>query len=284
MVKKPGFLFLLVWILVARTFAQDDYGKKSVKSPVVSKHPSSKTAPPPTRQPRLVCPEKAVTEGPIQTGPYDIQFVGIPQGTFCMGSTNGEDNEKPVHLVTLSGFEIGRFEVTQAQWEAVMGTSPGFSKGPTRPVEQVSWDECQKFIQRLNTIDAMHEDRLPTEAEWEYACRAGTTGDYAGNLDEMGWHGEGPGSQSQQVGQKKPNAWGLYDMHGNVWEWCQDWYGPYPNKSVTNPQGAKNGAARVNRGGGWGNTVPLCRSAYRGADSTGLQSRYIGFRLVRTKR
>ncbi|MBP5320757.1 MAG: formylglycine-generating enzyme family protein, partial [Kiritimatiellae bacterium] len=156
--------------------------------------------------------------------------------------------------------------------------NPSRYKGDNLPVEQVSWEDCQEFIAKGNKELGL-EFRLPTEAEWEYACRAGTTGAYGGTggLDEMGWYSNNSGSKTHSVGQKKPNAWGLYDMHGNVWEWCADWYDDYPPGSVTDPTGPAFGGNRVLRGGGWCNLALHCRSAYRLRDLPG--GRY-GFRLV----
>lgn len=144
-----------------------------------------------------------------------------------MGSTEGDPNEKPVHQVTINySFYMGKYEVTQAQWQAVMGNNPSKFKdcGGNCPVEEVSWNDAQEFIRKLNQMNDDYSYRLPTEAEWEYSCRAGTTGDYAGNLEEMAWYSDNSGHRTHAVGQKYPNAWGLADMHGNVWEWCQDWY------------------------------------------------------------
>lgn len=156
-----------------------------------------------------------------------LDLVLIRPGKFMMGSENGERNEKPVHEVTISQpFYLGKYEVTQAQWEAVMGSNPSESKGIYLPVECVSWEDCQNFIKKLNS-KGVGTFRLPTEAEWEYACRAGTTGDHAGKIDEMAWYGKMNEFRKQPVGMKKANPWGLYDMHGNVFEWCQDWYGDY---------------------------------------------------------
>jgi formylglycine-generating enzyme required for sulfatase activity len=167
-----------------------------------------------------------------------MEFVLIQAWTFQMGSNNGEPNEKPVHMVRISRpFYLGKYEVTQAQWEAVMGNNPSQFKGdPNSPVENVSWDDVQEFIKRLkrlNTRESGVKYRLPREAEWEYAAQAGTTTAYSfGNdpsqLGEYAWYGENANGETHPVGQKKPNPWGLYDMHGNVWEWVQDWYGVGP--------------------------------------------------------
>ncbi len=194
------------------------------------------------------------------------------RGSFTMGSPESEDgreNDETQHRVTLTkGYWLGETEVTQGQWKSVMGSNPSYFKGDNRPVENVSWDDCQEFIRKVNAEAERQfggEARLPTEAEWEYACRAGSTGAYAGtgDLDSMGWYGGNSGSKTHPVGQKRPNAWGFYDMHGNVWEWCNDWYGSYPSGSVTDPAGAASGDLRVLRGGGWNDGARYCRSAFR---------------------
>jgi formylglycine-generating enzyme required for sulfatase activity/tRNA A-37 threonylcarbamoyl transferase component Bud32 len=211
-------------------------------------------------------------------------FVQIPVGEFMMGGDKYAD-EKPLHKVKISkAFEIGKYEVTQAQWKAVMGANPSNFKGENLPVEQVSWNDTQEFIKKLNARNDGYIYRLPTEAEWEYACRAGTTGDYAGNLDEMGWYTASSGDKTHPVGEKKANAWGLYDMHGNVWEWCSDWYdgGYYGKSSEVDPKGSESGSARVERGGGWYGYAAYCRSAYRCYDAPGVRFIFLGFRLVRT--
>jgi formylglycine-generating enzyme required for sulfatase activity len=207
-------------------------------------------------------------------------------------------------------FEMGKYEVTQAQWKSIMGSNPSRFKGDDLPVEQVSWEDVQQFIQKLNSKSSRYIYRLPTEAEWEYACRAGTTGDYAGDLDSMAWYGlEKANETTHPVGQKKPNAWGLYDMHGNVWEWCQDWYGDkyYASSPSANPRGPKKNlqsspsgsfprtpnppdypqthekdSGRVFRGGAWGNGASSCRSASRDSFEPGIRSSYLGLRLLRT--
>ncbi len=235
-------------------------------------------------------------------GGVEMSFAYIPAGDFMMGSTNGSDDEKPVHKVTISqGFFMGRTEVTQAQWQAVMGNNPSdFKNCPNCPVEQVSWDDAQSFVSKLNAQNDGFKYRLPSEAEWEYAARAGTTGDYAGNLDAMAWYYENAGDQrlsgegsadklksnnnrTHDVATKQPNAWGLYDMHGNVWEWCQDWYADsyYANSPSVNPTGATSGSVRVRRGGGWGGGAVYLRSALRFGVSPSLRGGSLGFRVVR---
>ena len=212
-----------------------------------------------------------------------LDLVLIRPGKFMMGSENGERNEKPVHEVTISQpFYLGKYEVTQAQWEAVMGSNPSESKGIYLPVECVSWEDCQNFIKKLN-CKGVGTFRLPTEAEWEYACRAGTTGDHAGKIDEMAWYGKMNEFRKQPVGMKKANPWGLYDMHGNVFEWCQDWYGDYSQDKQTDPKGATDGAGRVIRGGSLYYDADDCRSAYRYPFPVSPLHRDIllGFRLVR---
>lgn len=207
------------------------------------------------------------------------EFVAIPAGEFEMGGSNK-------HRVTISkAFGMGKYEVTQGQWASVMGSNPSKFKGDENlPVERVSWEDVQEFISKLNSRSSKYTYRLPTEAEWEYACRAGTTGDYAGNLDSMGWYASNSGDKTHAVGQKQPNAWGLYDMHGNVWEWCSDWYGDYPSGTVTDPSGASSGSLRVHRGGSCYSSAEFCRSALRNGHAPDYRYGNVGFRLVRTLR
>ncbi len=214
-----------------------------------------------------------------------IEMVAVTGGTFQMGSEAGEADENPVHQVTVSAFAMGKYEVTQAQWQAVMGSKPSNFKGADLPVEIVSWEEAQAFCRELSRMTGKGY-RMPTEAEWEYACRAGTKGPYAGTLSEMAWYSDNAGSRTHPVGQKKPNAWGLYDMHGNVWEWCQDWYDRsyYSQSSATDPQGPRAGSYRVVRGGGWSYAAADCRSAYRDYRAPGSRYGSLGFRLLRTAR
>ena len=198
-----------------------------------------------------------------------MEFVRVPAGEFLMGSTSDEadDDEQPLTRVRISrAFELGKHEVRQAEWEAVMGSNPSTYDecGPDCPVERVSWDDVQEFIRRLNALEGEARYRLPTEAEWEYAARAGTSGDrYGGDLDAIAWYGENSESRTHPVGQKVPNAFGLHDMLGNVYEWVQDWYGVYPGGSVTDPQGPMSGSYRLSRGGSWILNARYCRASYR---------------------
>jgi formylglycine-generating enzyme required for sulfatase activity len=206
-----------------------------------------------------------------------------------MGQSYGEEDETP-HQVTLTKpFSIGVFLVTNAQWKHVMGTVPSHGQEDKGPVEQVSWDNAVEFCAKLSALPAERKAgrvyRLPTEAEWEYACRAGATTNYSFGDDEswLGYHGWFDGNSENQthaVGQKQPNPWGLYDMHGNVWEWCADWYGSYPGGSVTDPRGPNSGSDRVNRGGSWSSNALNCRSAFRFRDSPGSRYIILGFRLA----
>ncbi len=218
-----------------------------------------------------------------------MKFVLIPAGEFQMGSTDGDDNERLVHTVRISQpFYLGKYPVTQAQWEAVMKNNPSRFKGdPNRPVEMVSWEEVQDFIRQLNEREGVSSYRLPTEAEWEYAARAGSTtaysfGDDSSQLGEYAWYWGNAEKTTHSVGQLEPNAWGLYDMHGNVWEWIHDWYGEYPTEAVTDPSGPSSGSYRVLRGGGWLDGAGRCRSASRLNGTPGDRSYDLGFRLLRT--
>jgi formylglycine-generating enzyme required for sulfatase activity len=208
-----------------------------------------------------------------------MDFMLIRPGTFTMGSDKGGD--EGAHQVTLTKpFYLGKYEVTQEQWQQIMGSNPSEFKSAKNPVEEVSWDDCQSFIEKLRKKVPGQTFRLPTEAEWEHACRAGTIGDYAGDLDAMAWYSSNSGRGTHPVGEKKPNAWGLHDMHGNVWEWCADWYGDYPNGAAIDPTGSNTGSKRVYRGGSWCNVGPYCRSARRNWDSPGYRDFIIGFRVA----
>ena len=212
-------------------------------------------------------------------------YFYVAPGTFTMGSLStgkGQHDNEEQHRVTLTkGFWLGKYEVTQEQWQSVMGTNPSHFKGEKHPIERVSWEDCQLFIKRVNAT-LNYCVRLPTEAEWEYACRAGTTGAYGGNgdLNDMGWYGANSGGETHCVGQKQANAWGFHDMHGNVGEWCNDWYEYSYGGDTTDPKGPAYARCRVVRGGSWFYIASCCRSATRfGNCSPEARSQMTGFRL-----
>jgi len=249
-----------------------------------------------------------------------LEMKWVAPGSFQMGSPSGEshrDSDEAQHLVTLSkGFHLGATEVTLGQWrsyveatgyqtEAERGDGMDvyeggnwskrsgsswrnvFSGNEQNPVVGVSWNDAMSFCKWLTEreraagrLAAGYKYTLPTEAQWEYACRSGTTGAYAGDLDSMAWYGKNSGRKTHAVGGKQPNGWGLYDMHGNVWEWCSDWYGSYPSGSAVDPTGASSGSLRVRRGGSWGSNASICRSANRNRITPGYRSYFLGFRLA----
>jgi formylglycine-generating enzyme required for sulfatase activity len=242
-------------------------------------------------------------------GPFDksftnsvgMKFVLIPAGSFMMGSPTNEpkrDNDEKWHRVSISKpFYLQTTEVTHRQWCEIVGNNPSHSKncGDDCPVERVSWNDAQEFISKLNRWEGANKYRLPTEAEWEYACRAGTDtsftfgrclstaqANYDGNYPMPGCPQGEDRERLVRAGSFPPNAWGLHDMHGNVWEWCQDWYGAYPTDHVTDPSGPSSGSYRVLRGGSWYNLAWNCRSSSRRHLSPGDSRFYLGFRLART--
>jgi formylglycine-generating enzyme required for sulfatase activity len=235
------------------------------------------------------------------TNSIGMRFVLIPAGIFNMGSPEGEtgrDTDEKRHKVILTeSFYIQTTEVTRGQWREIMGSnaSPVDDCGDECPAENVSWVDCQAFIRILNEREDTDKYRLPTEAEWEYACRAGSNKAFANgpisvincsiepNLDVMGWYCGNSMRRLHPVGQKQPNAWSVYDMHGSVWEWCQDWYGSYPSGSITDPQGRSFGPERVIRGGSFLNYARLCRSAARYMYKAKVRLNNIGFRIARSK-
>ena len=206
-----------------------------------------------------------------------LNLVQIPAGAFLMGAPDDQ------HEVTLTKpFWLGQAPVTQAQWEAVMGSNPSNFRGARLPVENVSWEDCQQFLARLNAR-GQGWFRLPTEAEWEYACRAGSPGEPAGDPAARAWYDANAGRTPHPVGEKQPNGFGLFDMNGNVWQWCQDWYGDYPRRPVTDPQGPPSGPGRVNRGGSWRDPAALVAPAHpRDCNGPGLRCGCLGFRLLMT--
>jgi len=247
----------------------------------------------------LLHPAKAQAPKEI-TNSIGMKLVLIPKGTFMMGSPEtekGRQENETQHEVTISkDYYLGVYEVTQAQYETVMGKNPSHFQGAIvgnenadLPVENVSWDDAVEFCKKLSDLPeekkAGRVYRLPTEAEWEYACRAGSKTAYSfddeeGLLPEYGWFKRNSSDRTHTVGLLEPNAWGLYDMHGNVWEWCSDWYVEYPQGAVSDPTGPKEGSDRVIRGGGWNSGAADCRSAYRGGSTPGDRFYSLGFRLA----
>jgi formylglycine-generating enzyme required for sulfatase activity len=206
----------------------------------------------------------------------NINMISVEGGTFQFGNKVS---------VTVSNFKIGKYPVTQKQWVEIMGTNPSHFSGDSLPVENVSWEDVQAFLTKLNTIDPNKNYRLPTEAEWEYAARGGRLSKgymYAGSndLDEVGWYWKNSGGKTHPVGSKKPNELGIYDMSGNVWEWCQDWFGDYPDEAQENYSDPQTGIYRVLRGGSWNNNDNYCRSAIRDGFYPDFRNGYYGFRLA----
>ncbi len=216
-------------------------------------------------------------------------MVYVSSGTFTMGATSeqgsdAESDEKPTHSVTLSSYYICKYEVTQALWRAVMGSNPSNFKGDNLPVELVSWDDCQTFINRLNSYTGRNF-RLPTEAEWEFAARGGNYSrhyKYSGSnyISDVAWYDGNSGNRTHPVGTKQANELGLYDMSGNVYEWCSDGYGSYSPYSQNDPTGPNSGSRRVPRGGSWRSNARYCRSSCRDNYAPGDRGYYLGLRLV----
>lgn len=226
----------------------------------------------------------------VPLGPRVVMLMKwCPPGSFLMGSPEDEEgrnsNEDQVHVTLTKGFWMGQTQVTQSQWQAVMGNNPSAFKGETRPVEWVSWHDAQEFVSKINANFALPDGMqmtLPTEAQWEYACRGGETGPYSGGTpDEVAWTLENSADETHPVGTKKANAWGLYDMHGNVREWCADWY-EWGIAGGIDPQGASSGTFRVLRGGSWLNFANYCRAARRNADNPAYRGYYVGVRAARS--
>ncbi len=263
----------LVMKLTRAQFEQKELQKAKMPAPVI-------VAPPQEYKSSGGKPGESFTD---DLNGVSLEMIFVPGGSFKMGSPKGDgfDKEKPQHDVTVPGFYIGKYPITQAQWEAVIGKNPSHFKGdPALPVENVSWNDAKKFCEKLARMTGKAY-RLPSEAEWEYACRAGTTGKYAGDLDTMAWYDQNSSFKTHPVGQKQPNAFGLYDMHGNVWEWCEDvWHDNYNGAPTDGSAWLIGGDSsyRVLRGGSWYDHGDVCRSAYRNCNRPVVRS--YGFRVV----
>lgn len=247
----------------------------------------------------LACAGSLTAAGPVPGEPWDIELGGqsyrfqwIPAGSFVMGSPAAEEgrqgDERPHEVILTEGFWMGQTEVTQALWQAVMGTNPShFADAPQRPIDSVSWFDavafCEQATVRLRQAALLEESwavDLPSEVQWEYACRAGTSGVFAGPLEELAWYLDTSGESTHEVAQLEPNAWGLFDLHGNVWEWCLDPNADYPEATVTDPEPPAFGAQRIIRGGAWYLPARYLRSANRFAYLPDYRDNGTGFRLV----
>lgn len=259
---------------------QTTTAKPKQQKQTVSKQPSL-----PPRTPQELRTETFYANGV----PFKMCYV--KGGTFLMGATSEKgsdayDDEKPAHRVTVSDYYIGQTEVTQALWQAVMGSNPSNWKGDNLPVERVSWDDCQTFIEKLNSKTG-RTFKLPTEAEWEFASRGGNNSrgyKYSGSnyIDDVAWYTNNSNSKTHAVATKQANELGIYDMSGNVWEWCSDWYDSsyYKNSDNNNPRGAYTGSDRVRRGGSWNYDARNCRVSYRNYYTPDFRFNYLGLRLV----
>ena len=291
MMKQVFLVILLAFGFVAG--AQNKIVKKPKKqkpatTQVAPKKHKSQSKPTKGGTVKRVATKASYSNGTLTVNGIKYNMVWVDGGTFRMGATpeqgsDAYDNEKPVHSVTLSGYYIGKTEVTQALWKAVMGSNPSYFKGDNLPVEQVSWDDCQKFIRKLNALTGQNF-RLPTEAEWEFACRGGNNScgyKYSGSnyIDNVAWYDGNSGNKTRPVATKLPNELGIYDMTGNVWEWCSDWKGDYSSGAQTNPKGPYDGSGRVIRGGSWCFSAGFCRSSSRYYFSPDLRFNGHGLRL-----
>ena len=281
---KRYILFSLLLVLPLSLVAQGTV-RRPLKTKVENSNPkpSPKTKTNPKPKPTPTVNRQAELNKLINN------MVYVSGGTFTMGATSEQgsdayDDEKPTHSVTLSSFYLCKYEVTQALWRAVMVNNPSSFKANSLPVENVSWNDCQTFISRLNNLTGKNF-RLPTESEWEYAARGGNRSrgyKYSGSnvLSDVAWYDDNSGSKTHPVGSKSPNELGLYDMSGNVWEWCSDWYGTYSSSSQTNPTGVSSGSNRVYRGGSWINDSRYCRSSDRCGSAPDYRCNRLGLRLA----
>ncbi len=302
MIPKHFILTLLIMLcpigMTAQTTITRNKPKPAVVKPKPKPHPKPAAKPKPKPAPRHTPQHSSTPRSGNTSSTVSLSseinkllnnMVYVSGGTFTMGGTieqgsEVDDDEKPTHKVTLSSFYICKYEVTQALWRAVMGSNPSDFKGDNLPVECVSWNDCQTFINRLNSYTGRNF-RLPTEAEWEFAARGGNYSrhyKYSGSnyISDVAWYDDNSGNRTHPVGTKQANELGLYDMSGNVWEWCNDWYGSYNSYSQTDPTGPSSGSDRVIRGGSWFNGARSCRSSNRYDNAPGISYINLGLRLV----
>ncbi|HNQ22080.1 MAG TPA: formylglycine-generating enzyme family protein [Phycisphaerae bacterium] len=278
MVRARGTLWVAAVVTVGTCFWCLPGPLQAVEPPVVSA-----LLPALGQQPGPQLPPQLTVKLNDQVG---LDLVLIPAGSFMMGSEGFDSDEKPVHKVNISQpFYMGKYEVTQEQWTALNLTNPTKFVGPRRPVEDVKWEDCQKFLDALSAKYRGSHFGLPTEAQWEYACRAGSTtafcfGDDEGDMGRYAWYAKNSDKTTHPVGEKRANAWGLCDMYGNAYEWCQDWDGPYPAGDQTDPTGAPTGVKRALRGGSFNSSAKACRSANRAWTQPPYPPEIGGFRVV----
>ena len=288
---KHIILTLLLMLCPIGMAAQSTITRNKPKPAVMKPKPAAKPKAKPKPAPRRNSTHHSgsTVSLSVELNKLINNMVYVSGGTFTMGGTSeqgsdAESDEKPTHSVTLSSYYICKYEVTQALWRAVMGSNPSNFKGDNLPVECVSWNDCQTFINRLNSYTGRNF-RLPTEAEWEFAARGGNYSrhyKYSGSnyINDVAWYSDNSGDRTHPVGTKQANELGLYDMSGNVWEWCSDWYGSYSSYSQTDPIGPNSGSDRVLRGGGWFDIASYCRSSDRSYNSPGDRDDGLGIRLV----
>ena len=282
---KHIILFLLLMLcpigMAAQSTITRHKPKPAVTKPKPAAKPKAKTKPAPRRN--STSHSGSTVSLSAELNKLINNMVYVSGGTFIMGGDESSD-QTPTHSVTLSSYYICKYEVTQALWRAVMGSNPSKFKGDNLPVEQVSWNDCQTFINRLNSYTGRNF-RLPTEAEWEFAARGGNYSrhyKYSGSnyISDVAWYCDNSGNRTHPVGTKQANELGLYDMSGNVWEWCSDWYGSYSSYSQSNPTGATSGFGRVERGGNWCGLARYCCSSHRSYYAPGNSFDDLGLRLV----
>ena len=287
---KHIILTLLLMLCPIGMAAQSTITRNKPKPPVTKPKPAAKPKPKAKTKPaprRNNTSHSGSTSSTVslsaELNKLINNMVYVSGGTFIMGGDESSD-QTPTHSVTLSSYYICKYEVTQALWRAVMGSNPSKFKGDNLPVEQVSWNDCQTFINRLNSYTGRNF-RLPTEAEWEFAARGGNYSrryKYSGSnyIGDVAWYTDNSGNRTHPVGTKQANELGLYDMSGNVWEWCSDWYGSYSSYSQSNPTGATSGFGRVERGGNWCGLARYCCSSHRSYYAPGNSFDDLGLRLV----
>ena len=294
-------MFLMISLTVSAQASGGQITRKKANATTTTAAPKKTTSTPkkttPAAKTHSSGKPKSATAGMSQAQKDRIiqnlinNMVYVQGGTFIMGATSeqgsdADSDENPIHQVTLSSFSIGRYEVTQEEWQAVMGSNPSNFKGVKRPVDNVSWNDCQEFIRKLNAMTG-RRFRLPTEAEWEYAARGGNRSQgykYSGsnNLNSVAWYRDNSGETTHDVGQKSPNELGIYDMSGNVSEWCSDWdnHNYYRSSPQTNPLGPSSGSYRVDRGGCWSYFARYCRVSDRSSDYPDIRNNRLGLRLA----